>query len=209
MSMPSARAWGWFKEVSAPSGPPPEDLGHRASLFLGSLYTDAHWDVVERELERLASDNSIDSILERQREALAGIRNRVDFKDLKRLTRSARPQELPAEDAKELLERDAAERSLTYELQEAAAEYEASEAELAEQLPRAAQEAAQIPADSTTAKAAARIAEAIRGADLTPAWMAVLLWWLLVMPSEKQLGALTLWFMVVTEVMKNRKKDGG
>jgi len=194
-----------FGTRPADSEPPPENLATIAAAFLASLYADADWNVVQRQLQQLARDHNIENILQRQQDAVAGIRNRGE---LYWYCRPASPRDLPSEATTELIERDSAKRSLVAELQEAAADYEASAAELVEKIPRAAEQAAKTPADAPAAKAAARIAEAIRGVDLTPAWMAVLLWWLLVMPSEKQLAAITLWLMVMTEVMKKRKKDG-
>ena len=65
----------WFLETAAEHQGPPEDLGSVASTFLGTLYTDRQWSVVQQELEQLSRNNSIAGILRRQEEALLGIAN--------------------------------------------------------------------------------------------------------------------------------------
>jgi hypothetical protein len=187
----------WFLDAAAQRSQPPKDLGQVASTFLGTLYTDIDWNVVQRELERLARDNSIEGILERQHEALLGVRN---------IARWEVPD--PADVAALRHARKASEASLAEELQTTETEFHAHVDEITDQLPEAAKAAEGTPEDSSLAQAAARISRQLERADLSklgPYWTLIILYWLIVRLTADQIAALTLLYMVASDAFK--KKD--
>lgn len=174
----------------------PEDLGHTASIFLGLLYTDPQWGVVQQELKHIARDNSIDGILQRQEEALLGIRNTA-----------SRTEPDPEFIAAVWEKRMDAERSLAAELRAAEADLMANVSELAEQFPEIVEAAQLIVQEAPIVKAASRIAERARAelSRLGPHWPLVVLWWLLVMQSAKDLAALTLFYIVANDYFNKQE----
>jgi hypothetical protein len=178
---------------------PPQDLGSAASKFLGLLYTDADWIVVQRELEQLSRDNSIEGILRRQalHAALQGITNAV--------ARGLSDEESWAAVQKA---REEAERSLAAELEAAEEELRARAPEIAKKLPEIAKAAEKTPPDSPLAQAAARITRVVGRAHLSklgPYWTLVVLYFLIVHLTVGDIAALTLWYMVASEQFT--KKD--
>lgn len=198
MSIPMRQApEKWLLEVTAQRQQPPADLGFAASTFLGLLYTDPHWVMVQRQLEQLSGDNSIEVVLRRQEEALLGITNR-----------HRREPPDPDEILAVAEAREEAQRSLAAELVEAEAAFRALGAELVEQISEAAKAADQTPKESSLMQVAARIARTVVNADLSklgPYWSLIVLYWLIVHVSTGELAALTLWYMVVSDTVK--KKD--
>jgi hypothetical protein len=181
----------WFQEAATQRQQPPKDLGSVASTFLGTLYTDRQWSVVQQELEQLSNENSIAGILRRQEEALIGIKNALLPRD-------------PAEIAANRKARENNERSLASELEAAEEEFHARLAEITAQLPEAAKASEKTPKDSSVAQAAARIAQITR-ADLSrlgPYWMLIVLYWLIVHLTTDQLAALTLFYMVLSDTFE-------
>jgi hypothetical protein len=162
----------WLLEVAAQYHQPPADLGSVASTFLGLLYTDPQWIVVQHELERFSAENSVESILRRQEDALLGVSNR-----------HRREPPDPVEIAAIATAREEARRSIAAELEDAAEALRARGAEIVEQISEAARAAEQAPRDSSLRQAAARIARTVANADVSklgPYWTVIVLYWLIV-----------------------------
>jgi hypothetical protein len=119
-------------------------LGSVTSTFLGTLYTDRQWRVVQQELEQLSRNNSITGILRRQEEALLGIANAFH-----------REAPDPAKIAAIQKARETNERSLAAQLEAAEQEFRARIAKITAQLPEAAKAAEKTPEASPIAQAAA------------------------------------------------------
>jgi hypothetical protein len=186
----------WLSEAAAQHEQVPEDLGSVASTFLGTLYTDRQWSVVQQELEQLSRANNIAGILRRQEEALLGIANAF---------RRETPD--PAKVAAVQEARENNERQLAAELKAAEEEFHARVAEIAAQLPDAAKAAEKAAQDSPIVQAAARISRIADSANLSklgPYWMLIVLYWLIVHLTMGQLAALTLWYMVVSDTIKKK-----
>jgi hypothetical protein len=181
---------------TVPRQPPPEDLGSAASTFLSLLYTDSDWIVVQRVLEQLSRDNSIEGVLRRQQETLLGIANSF-----------GRVAPDPADVAAIQQAREEAQRSLTAELEATEEEIRARAPEMTEQLAEAVKAAEKAPADSPLAQAAARIARVADRAGLSklgPYWAPIVLLWLIVHMTMGDIAALTLWYMVASDYFKKQ-----
>jgi hypothetical protein len=191
-----------FQEIA--SGPLPRveespgDLGDATGQFLAVLYTDPQWDVVRRTLEQMAADHSIDGILDRTQEAMAGIQNSLrpgHWYVIKRCIGS--------------LGTTPTEKTIETELAKAETDLRERLPEIAEKLSQVERAAEKIAADPEKSKTAERISRAIKNSaasKLSPIALLVMLWWLFVVAFPKDTGndvaVLALWYAVARDSWK-------
>jgi hypothetical protein len=173
-----------------PVGDSPKVLRAATGQFLTIMYTDPQWDHVSNTLEQLAVDNSIDGILLRTREAMAGIQNS--------LIQYCRTSPGPEQSG-----------SLETELAQAEADLRERLPEIATKLPQVEKATEDIVANPQTRKAVERISAAVKNttaSKLSPVGLLVMLWWLFVVAfptsAANEVAVLALWYTVARDVWK-------
>lgn len=168
---------------------PARDLQWAAKHLAVATYTDPQWPMVEDAMRRMASGNSIDGILARQREAMVGIYDGL------RLERRLYFPDSPSAEGPSEAEMEDAESDLRNRLPE-----------IAERLSEVEQAVDKITADPVKRGAIKRVSEIIKKTDvarLSPFGLLIVLWWLFVLTPQKDadlnVAVLALWYTIARD----------
>jgi hypothetical protein len=166
---------------------PLNELRWAAKSFLALLNTDPEWPAIQAALNQVAGESIVDTILDRQRAAMAGMLNR--------LAPGGRPVGSFSDNPS------------GQEIEKAEADLRSQLPQISSTLPEVKTLADQITADPDKRRVVERISAIGRSAGaskLSPWALLIILWWVLGSASPKDLAALAVWYAVAHDL---RKKD--
>lgn len=164
---------------------PLNELRWAAKSFLTLLNTDPEWPAIQAALNQVAGESIVDTILDRQRAAMAGMFNRLA------------PGGRPA--------RSFPDNPSGPEIQKAEADLRSQLPQIASTLPEVKTLAEQITADPDKRRAVELISAIGRSAGaskLSPLALLIILWWALGSASPRELAALAVWYSVALSLYK-------